>query len=254
MSIPIEIQEWFNGWDWNGNRSNWQDWDNGYFKVGNETGCTRWAERWEECDEPIGTWVECDSDENGQRLKKIKLRQGVDYTSWVRDCPDGYYDDNNGNWTRCPTGWDTCENADRCTSWSEGYIQYDDNCIENRIEFAKETATYIANSNMISSSASTTTNSIANVMVDPGVSQTSGTSTVTAKGANTPQMFWITLNNYQMLVMFLLLKIRFHESLRELLESMNLSTFTLNIVSLPGIEQIKDAIVKDSNSSKSGHI
>ena len=107
---------------------------------------------------------------------------------------------------------------------------------------------------MISSSASTTTNSIANVMVDPGVSQTSGTSTVTAKGANTPQMFWITLNNYQMLVMFLLLKIRFHESLRELLESMNLSTFTLNIVSLPGIEQIKDAIVKDSKSSKSGHI
>ena len=107
---------------------------------------------------------------------------------------------------------------------------------------------------MISSSASTTTNSIANVMVDPGVSQTSGTSTVTAKGANTPQMFWITLNNYQMLVMFLLLKIRCHDSLRELLESMKLSTFTLNIVSLPGIEQIKDAIVKDSKSSKSGHI
>ena len=67
-------------------------------------------------------------------------------------------------------------------------------------------------------------------------------------------MFWVMLNNYQMLVMFLLLDIEIQRELRDLLESMKFSTFALSFLYLPGIEQLRELIPERKNSGNSGHL
>ena len=63
-------------------------------------------------------------------------------------------------------------------------------------------------------------------------------------------MFWVMLNNYQMLVMFLLLNINIDEEIQQLLESMKFSTFALNIFKIPGFEQLRDLLSDDKDTEE----
>ena len=52
------------------------------------------------------------------------------------------------------------------------------------------------------------------------------------------QLFWIMLSNYQVIETFLLLETELHESLIELLSSINFMTCNLNFINLPFIEYL----------------
>lgn len=71
-----------------------------------------------------------------------------------------------------------------------------------------------------------------------------------AEATEPPQLFWITIGNYQIIEAFLLLKADFHEALIELLSSINFSTFNLAIIKLPFIESLKDVMVKPSSPNE----
>ena len=61
-------------------------------------------------------------------------------------------------------------------------------------------------------------------------------------GRQSPQLFWIMLNNYQMIEAFLLLEANLHESLVEMLSSISYATFNFNFIKIPFVESLKDTI------------
>jgi len=88
------------------------------------------------------------------------------------------------------------------------------------------------------SSQSTASSVIANFQISGG----SSNPTSTIGGARNPQLFWIMLNNYQMIEVFLLFATEFHQSMIALLESINYATFNLNWIPIPFIEKFKSKI------------
>ena len=71
----------------------------------------------------------------------------------------------------------------------------------------------------------------------------------TVAGNPQAQLFWIMLSNYQVIETFLLLEAELHESLIELLSSINFMTCNLNFINLPFIEHFKTLIGITSDPS-----
>jgi hypothetical protein len=61
-------------------------------------------------------------------------------------------------------------------------------------------------------------------------------------GAKSPQLFWLMLNHYQMIEIFLLLEVDFHKTMIDLLESINFSTFNLDWLPIPFSGELQSVI------------
>ena len=117
-------------------------------------------------------------------------------------------------------------------------------CIDNSAQVAQTVATIGVASSITVSSTSVSTSATSSVFVSSSATSTSSASSSGSAigGAKQPQMFWLMLNNYQMIEVFLLLEAEFHDSMIELLESINFSTFNLDIIPLFFLEDLKDEI------------
>lgn len=127
--------------------------------------------------------------------------------------------------------------------------------------FSQVSYTSIAINSAVAST-SVATSSVTSVVVGSSVTSTTATiggqgvtattqsttsvvassSTSSGYSGNSPQLFWIMINNYQIIEVFLLLEADLNEAMISMLEQINFATFNLDWIQFSFLTDLQDKI------------
>ena len=144
------------------------------------------------------------------------------------------YIKNSWNWTDWDSYWATWFGSAKSEWYScvDGYTLTSTTWMTPALSTAASTTTAAAYSTVAVSSVSAVTSGVSSFSSATSAAS-SGASAGSAGTSSSPQLFWIMTNTYQIMMLFLLLKVNLHQSLIDMLESLSYSTFNFSFINFP---------------------